>query len=42
MNRIIRDKFRGKDEMTKCIKEKAGSDDNGNLNVDDFKAWVVD
>lgn len=42
MSRILKDKFASKDSFTKCLHERAGADKNGNLNVEDFKAFVVD
>lgn len=42
MNRIMRDKFKNQDTMAKALKEKAGADANGNLEQQDFLAWVVD
>lgn len=42
VNRYIKDKFVNQESFVKHLKEKAGCDANGNLNVDDFKAFVVD
>jgi len=42
MNRIIKDKFKTQDIFAKNLQDKAGSDQNGNLNIDDFKAFIVD
>jgi hypothetical protein len=41
LNRVLKGKFPGKDAFQKSIQEKAGADVNGNLNVDDFKAYIV-
>lgn len=42
VNRFLKDKFVNKDTFVKQLKEKAGADANGNLSLDDFKAFVVD
>ena len=42
LNRILQGKFPNKEAFQKSLIEKAGADANGNLNVDDFKAYVVD
>ena len=42
MNRIIKDKFTSQEAFTKQLKEKTCPDANGNLNVDDFKAFIVE
>jgi hypothetical protein len=42
MNRIIQSKFKDRAAFEKQLKEKAGCDANNNLNVDDFKAFVVE
>jgi hypothetical protein len=42
MNRILKSKFTSKDALEKALKEKAGVDANGNLNVDEFKTFIVD
>lgn len=42
VNRFLRDKFATKEAFEKCLKEKAGADANNNLNVDDFKAFIVE
>ena len=41
VNRFLKDKFVSKDQFVKQLKERAGSDANGNLSLDDFKAFVV-
>lgn len=42
LNRVIKGKFPNKEAFQKSLIEKAGADENGNLNVDDFKSYVVD
>lgn len=42
LNRVLKGKFPSKEAFQKSLIEKAGADENGNLNVDDFKAYVVD
>lgn len=42
MNRILKNKFKDQAAFEKSLREKAGCDANNNLNVDDFKAFVVD
>jgi hypothetical protein len=42
MNRVLSTKYPQKEEFDKALNEKAGSDANGNLNVDDFKAFLVE
>ena len=42
VNRFLKDKFVSKDQFVKQLKERAGSDANGNLSLDDFKAFVVE
>lgn len=42
MNRLMKDKFKNQDALQKCLKAQASADANNNLNVDDFKAFVVE
>ena len=42
MNRILKNKYPKQDKFEKVLKDGAGADENGNLNVDDFKAFLVD
>lgn len=42
INRFIKDKFVNQAAFEKNLKEKAGVDQNGNLTLDDFKAYMVD
>lgn len=42
MNRVLKGKFANKDAFQKSLTEKAGADENGNLNVEDFKTYIVD
>jgi hypothetical protein len=42
VNRILQGKFSGKDAFEKALKGKAEVDVNGNLNVDEFKTFIVD
>lgn len=42
VNRFLKDKFVSRDSFVKQLKEKAGCDANGNLSLDDFKAFVVE
>ena len=42
LNRILKSKFANKEAFQKSLTEKAGADENGNLNVDDFKSYIVD
>jgi hypothetical protein len=42
MNRVLQGKFSGKDAFEKALKDKTGVDANGNLNVDEFKTFIVD
>lgn len=42
LNRILKGKFPNKDAFQKSLIEKAGADENGNLNVEDFKTYLVD
>ena len=42
MNRLMRDKFKNQDALAKALKDKTGADANGNLEQQDFVAFVVD
>lgn len=42
MNRILKNKYSKQDKFEQVLKDGAGADENGNLNVDDFKAFLVD
>lgn len=42
MNRYIKDKFKNEAAFAKQLQEKAGADQNGNLSLEDFKAFMVD
>lgn len=42
VNRMLRGKYATKDAFEKQLKERAGADPNNNLNMDDFKAFVVE
>jgi len=42
MNRLIKDKFTSQEAFARKLKERAGCDDNGNLNCDDFKTFIVE
>lgn len=39
---MLRGKYATKDAFEKQLKERAGADANNNLNIDDFKAFVVE
>lgn len=41
MNRTLQRKFKSRDDFEAALK-KAGCDENGNLNEDDFKSFVVE
>lgn len=42
MNRTLKGKYPNQAAFEKAVAEKAGADKNGNLNVDDFKAFLVE
>jgi len=42
MSRLIRGKFASKAALDSALHEKADSDKNGNLSVEEFKAFVIE